>query len=248
VTSPETSRVDDELDYEEPPPAPASTATRVLVLTAAALAILLLGAAVGLLIKLPGGTSSDNPGPGPVEVGFAQDMSVHHQQAVTMANWARDHTQDPQIRQLAFDIESTQANQEGRLQGWLMLWGQPEQSPTGRYMAWMAGPDLGDMAGMPGMTNNTMPANGEDHMPGYATNAEIAKLQSLTGPAMDTYFLQLMLRHHLGGAPMAQFAADHATVPAVKVLAQNMLASQASEVTIMKQLLAERGVQPLPMN
>ena len=243
-----SSQTSDELEYEEPPQAPASAATRVLVLTAAAVAILLLGAAVGLLVKLPGSGSSDNPGPGSVEVGFAQDMSVHHAQAVTMANWELGHTQDPQLKQLAFDIESTQSNQEGRMQGWLMLWGQPEQSTTGRYMAWMAGPDVGDMAGMPGMSGNTMPSNGEDHMPGYATNAEIAKLQSMSGPAMDTYFLQLMLRHHLGGAPMAQFAADHATVPAVKVLAQNMLASQAAEVVTMKQLLAARNVQPLPMN
>jgi uncharacterized protein (DUF305 family) len=238
----------DEVAEEELPSGPVSATTRVLVLTAAAVAILLLGAAVGLLIKLPGGdSSSGNPGPGSVEVGFAQDMSLHHQQAVTMANWARDHTQDPQIKQLAFDIESTQEDQAGRMRGWLMLWGQPEQSPNGRYMAWMAGPSDG-MAGMPGMNGNQMPTNGVDHMPGYASNAEISKLQSLSGPDMDTYFLQLMLRHHLGGAPMAQFTATHATIPAVRVLAENMLASQNAEVDLMKQMMAAKNVQPLPMN
>lgn len=237
----------EEVAAEELPAGPVSATTRVLVLAAAAVAILLLGAAVGLLIKLPGGGAADNPGPGSVEVGFAQDMSLHHQQAVTMANWARDHTQDPQLRQLAFDIESTQEDQAGRMRGWLMLWGQPEQSPDGKYMAWMAGPSDG-MAGMPGMTNNQMPAGGVDHMPGYATNEEIAKLQSLTGPEMDGYFLQLMLRHHLGGAPMAQFAASHATVPAVRVLAENMLASQNAEVDLIKQMMAAKNVQPLPMN
>jgi uncharacterized protein (DUF305 family) len=238
----------DEVAEEELPTRPVSATTRVLVLTAAAVAILLLGAAVGLLIKLPGsGAAASNPGPGSVEVGFAQDMSVHHQQAVTMANWARDHSQNPEIRQLAFDIQSTQLDQQGRMGGWLMLWGQPEQSPTGRYMAWMAGPGDG-MAGMPGMTNNQMPANGVDHMPGYATNAEIAKLQSMTGPDMDTYFLQLMLRHHVGGAPMAQFAADHSNVPAVRALAENILKSQGAEVDLIKQLLTARNAQPLPMN
>jgi len=239
----------DEVAEEELPAGPVSATTRVLVLAAAAVAILLLGAAVGLLIKLPGSGSSDagNPGVGSVEVGFAQDMSLHHQQAVTMANWARDHTQDPQIRQLAFDIESTQEDQSGRMRGWLMLWGQPEQSPTGRHMAWMAGPSDG-MAGMPGMNGNQMPANGVDHMPGYASNAEISKLQSLTGPDMDSFFLQLMMRHHLGGAPMAQFAASHATVPAVRVLAENMLASQNNEVDLMKQMMAAKNIQTLPMN
>ena len=39
-----------------------------------------------------------------VDVGFAQDMSVHHQQAVQMASWERDHTTDPALKQLAFDI------------------------------------------------------------------------------------------------------------------------------------------------
>jgi uncharacterized protein (DUF305 family) len=237
----------DEVAEEELPSGPVSATTRVLVLAAAAVAILLLGAAVGLLIKLPGGDSSNNPGPGSVEVGFAQDMSLHHEQAVTMANWARDHTQDPQLRQLAFDIQSTQEDQSGRMRGWLMLWGQPEQSPTGRYMAWMAGPSDG-MAGMPGMNGNQMPANGVDHMPGYATQAEISKLQSLSGPDMDGYFLQLMMRHHLGGGPMAQFAASHATVPAVRVLAENMLKSQDSEVQLMKQMMAAKNIQPLPMN
>jgi uncharacterized protein (DUF305 family) len=93
-----------------------------------------------------------------------------------------------------------------------------------------------------------MPANGVDHMPGYATQAEISKLQTLTGTDMDDFFLQLMLRHHLGGAPMAQFAVDHATVPAVKVLAQNMQASQNAEVEQMRQMMAARNIQPLPMN
>ncbi len=237
----------DEVAEEELPSGPVSATTRVLVLAAAAVAILLLGAAVGLLIKLPGSDSSNNPGPGSVEVGFAQDMSLHHEQAVTMANWARDHTQDPQLRQLAFDIQSTQEDQSGRMRGWLMLWGQPEQSPTGRYMSWMAGPSDG-MAGMPGMNGNQMPTNGVDHMPGYATQAEISKLQSMSGPDMDGYFLQLMMRHHLGGAPMAQFAASHSTVSAVRVLAENMLKSQDSEVQLMKQMMAAKNIQPLPMN
>src|SRR5438105_3950049 len=115
-TSEDVRTEDDELSP------PASTATRILVVAAAAVAILLLGAAVGLLVKLPGGASADNPGAGSIEVGFAQDMSVHHLQAVTMANWARDHTADQQIRQLAFDVESTQLEQVGRMKGWLMLW------------------------------------------------------------------------------------------------------------------------------
>ena len=36
-------------------------------------------------------------------------------------------------------------------------------------------------------------------------------------------FLQLMLRHHQGGAPMAGYAAQHAETPQVRNLAEKML-------------------------
>ena len=36
-------------------------------------------------------------------------------------------------------------------------------------------------------------------MPGMATDAEMTKLRSLHGADADTFFIQLMLRHHEGG-------------------------------------------------
>ncbi|MBA3907893.1 MAG: DUF305 domain-containing protein, partial [Pseudonocardiales bacterium] len=77
------------------------------------------------------------PVAGSVDVGFAQDMTVHHQQAVEMAGWERDHTRDPALYQLAYDIESTQTQQIGRMQGWLGLW-DAAAFPTGGHMAWMS--------------------------------------------------------------------------------------------------------------
>lgn len=38
-------------------------------------------------------------------------MTVHHEQAVQMASWARDHSSDPVVRGLAFDVEATQSGQ-----------------------------------------------------------------------------------------------------------------------------------------
>ena len=55
-----------------------------------------------------------------------------------------------------------------------------------------------------------------------------------------------MLRHHQGGLPMMQAAADEASVPAVRALAQSMVTSQTSEAAVMTQMLAERGAAPLP--
>ncbi|WP_197321617.1 DUF305 domain-containing protein [Saccharomonospora sp. NB11] len=224
--------------------APARTApptwSRVVIFSAAALAALLVGATIGLVI---GQSRGDDPSPvpqaGSVDVGFAQDMSTHHLQAVTMANWARDHSDDPAVRQLAFDIASVQLEQVGRMKGWLMMWGQPEE-PLGEPMTWMSGPQ-GHHHGSGGHTTTE-----DGRMPGMATEEELATMRSLSGRELDVQFLQLMLRHHQGGVDMAQYGHDHASMPAVRTLAKSMLVSQGAEMDTMRTMLEERGAQPLP--
>ncbi|MCW0215258.1 MAG: DUF305 domain-containing protein [Pseudonocardia sp.] len=215
---------------------------RPFVIVIAAVALLLIGATGGLLIGLPGSSTPATPAADSVDVGFAQDMSVHHNQAVQMASWERDHTTDPALHQLAFDIESTQGQQIGRMQGWLAMWGAATSPVGGRYMAWMAD----DPAGHAGMSS--MSSTGVAQMPGMASEEDLRALRAATGPQLDVLFLQLMLRHHEGGTSMLQYAVDHATVPEVRNLAAQMLTSQGSEAQYMKQLLAQRGASPLPVN
>ncbi|XVS63468.1 DUF305 domain-containing protein [Actinosynnema sp. CA-299493] len=209
-----------------------------VVVSVAVLATLLLGAAVGLLIKLPGSDSATTPAADSVDVGFSQDMAMHHLQAVQMANIARDRTADEDIRSFAFDVSSTQLEQVGRMKGWLMLWGQPEQPLQGRHMAWMT--ENGEHG-----HSATATASAGSPMPGMATSEELAKLRSLTGAEFDVYFLQLMLRHHRGGTSMVRYAVDHAGEHAVRTLAESMLKSQASESEYLERLIAEHGAQPL---
>jgi uncharacterized protein (DUF305 family) len=205
----------------------------------AAVGLLLLGAAAGLLIGLPGSSSNAVPAADSVDVGFAQDMSVHHQQAVEMAALERDRTTDPALHQLAFDIETTQLQQIGRMQGWLGLWGAAPL-PTGGHMAWMTG--------VAHSHDGSSAATGEvDTMPGMATSEQLRQLRAASGQAMDVLFLQLMLRHHEGGVVMLRYAADHASVPEVRNLAGQMLSAQLSESEYLKQLLAARGGTPLPL-
>lgn len=243
MTEPEA--IDEETEAPETPQRTQSSWSRPVVIGATVVAVLLVGAVIGMFLTQRALNSSESATPqaGSVEVGFAQDMSVHHTQAVTMANWARDHSTDPQVRQLAFDIQSTQLEQIGRMKGWLMLWNQPEQT-TGAYMTWMTDAGGHDMGGM------AMPASGAATngapMPGMATNDELARLRSLSGKDLDVDFLQLMLRHHEGGTAMAQYAHDHTSVAAVKTLTQSILDSQGAEMVLMKQMLAARGAQPLP--
>ncbi len=221
----------------EPPPVHRGWA-RPLVALLGAVGLLLLGAAAGLLVGLPGSTATSAPGADSVDVGFAQDMSVHHQQAVQMAGWERDHTSDPALKQLAFDIETTQLQQIGQMQGWLSLWGAAVEPPDGRHMAWMAGD---------AHTHGAATSGGVDTMPGMASSEELRALRAADGQQRDVLFLQLMLRHHQGGVAMLEYGAEHASTPEVRNLAAQMLTAQTGESAYLAELLAAAGGTPLPL-
>jgi uncharacterized protein (DUF305 family) len=208
---------------------------RKLLIAVLCLAALTLAGSAGYVAGHRSGSAS--PDASSVDAGFAWDMSVHHRQAVTMAGYVRDHSTDGVVRTLAYDIETSQFNQVGQMQGWLDAWGLPPENP-GAQMSWMAGGH--GMTSMAGMTT----AGGL--MPGMATQAEVDKLQTMTGKAMDVYFLQLMLRHHQGGLPMAQYGAAHASKSYVRNAAQKMATGQGAEILLMEKLLRERGGSPLP--
>lgn len=167
---------------------------------------------------------------------------MHHLQAVTLASWARDRSTDPSIRQLAFDIESTQQGQVGMMTGWLDMWNQPNL-PTGRSMTGMTGPAT---HGHGGATTAVRPTGGGRIMPGMATPQEIAKSRSLSGAELDVYFLQLMYRHHEGGAPMSLYAAERAAEDLLRNLADKVAQGQTAEMETIRSMLAERAAQPLP--
>lgn len=214
-------------------PAPGGDGTRLGLITVLVVAAVVLVAAAGYLVgQNRGSSSARTPSATSVDAGFAWDMATHHRQAVSMAGFVRDHTTDPSIKILAYDIETSQFNQVGQMQGWLDAWGLPTNNPN-QVMAWMAGSGH-DHVGADGL------------MPGMATPAEMAKLQTLSGKALDVDFLQLMLRHHQGGLPMAQWAATHATEAYVRNSAQKMADSQTGEVLLMEQMLRERGASGLP--
>jgi uncharacterized protein (DUF305 family) len=204
---------------------------RVVLMAVIAVGLVLLGG--GLAVALGIGRT-DTPGADSVAAGFARDMSRHHLQGVEMANMVADRSEDPEVRQIAFDISATQTNQAGRMQGWLSLWGVPQSG--GDTMAWMTeGGDHGhDMTADGGL------------MPGMATEEELANLRDLRGPAFDVEFLRLMIRHHQGGLEMAEYAADHSGVPAVRDLAQAIARAQTAETRTMAAMLTARGGTPLP--
>lgn len=221
-------------------------------------AVLVVGVVIALLIGIIIGlwakgrienTSQGLPPVSAVEVGFAQDMSVHHGQAVEMSSLALVNTTDPAIRTLAYDVVTTQQSQIGMMQGWLSLWDRPARS-TGEYMEWMPSTSSSMTHSMPGMSTGQSDSdtNPSAAMPGMASPVELAELRALTGPAFEIRYLQLLLRHHQGGIPMAQYTADNADLPVVTNLARQIAATQQTESTALRELLAVRGAQPIPMN
>jgi uncharacterized protein (DUF305 family) len=205
-------------------------------LLVALLAVALVGTG-GAVAVLTGVGLPYRPADDSIDAGFVRDMITHHDQAVQIAQVARDHSTDPAVRLLAFDIETQQLGQIGQMRGWLQTWELSEQTDRPR-MAWM-----GDQA--PTHQHDEASADGA-FMPGMATTTELTKLRSLSGKALDVLFLQLMIRHHQGGLPMARYAADNARVDYVQELAGKVVSAQTSEIVTMEQMLRERGGTPLP--
>ncbi|MFI8260258.1 DUF305 domain-containing protein [Streptomyces sp. NPDC085665] len=212
-------------------------------------------------------TTARAPGLHSPDAGFARDMAVHHQQAVEMSFIVRDRTKDEPVRGLAYDIANTQANQRGMLLGWLDLWGLPKVVADEPPMSWMgstdghggaAGHDTGG-SGMSGHDTGGAGMSGHDMsghdmggatakpgalMPGMATKEELAQLGAAEGRDAEVLYLQLMTDHHKGGVAMAQGCAAQCKTPAERALAQGMVEAQQSELTLMADMLKQRGAAP----
>ena len=197
--------------------------TRRYVLVAAVVAAVALAAASFLFGRLSVGESAARPTA--VDVGFARDMAVHHQQAVLMSELLRERGSDAELKAIAVDMVLTQTNQVGQMQGWLALWGEPfatDEPP----MRWMGGSHAHHAADAP--------------MTGMATQEQLNSLEGASGVDAERTYLELMIPHHQGGVEMAQHAVDHASLPAVRELAQSMLQAQATELETLQKFLDAR--------
>lgn len=217
LTTPEST-----LDDTERPANPPFSPSPLLLIGLLALLIGgLLGGLAGYRLargRVPAADSTD--------VGFARDMSIHHEQAVQMAALIYDRSDDEAVRSLAFDILTTQQGQIGIMSGWLDAWGY-DWTSAGPRMTWM------------GMSV-------EGLMPGMATPEQMAALRAASGDTADAIFLELMIPHHQGGVAMAEAAAGDATLASVRGLAASIVEAQALEIDYMRELLAGKPAVTLP--
>lgn len=181
--------------------------------------------------------------PGPVTIGFAQDMSLHHEQALTMARLALSRG-TPLVQTLAQGIVNQQIREIGMMQGWLMLWEAPAAS---------------GFDDMPWMKQAYHAARRRDEayerfidscaqgrgMPGTATADELDALSQLKGRRFDARFLEMMIRHHQGAMVMARFASEFAEHPLVRQFGAVIASSQAQELVWMTRQLVALSPSPV---
>ena len=152
------------------------------------------------------------------DIMFAQMMIPHHRQAIDMAKMASTRASSADVKALATKIWTAQDPEIQTMSTWLLTW--KAAVPTG-----MPGMDMGD-GGM------SMPS-----MPGAMSDADMKKLESLSGAAFDKEFLTMMTAHHKGAIQMAQEEQKNGKNPEAVALAGKIVTDQTAEIAEIQKLL-----------
>jgi uncharacterized protein (DUF305 family) len=187
-----------------------------------ALVVALCGLAAVLGWRL-GSAEPESPSPSSVDVGFFQDMTSHHQQAITMALDYIRHGDDPRLLLIAREVVTYQSSEIGMMNEYLSQWGREGQNDE-MAMDWM-GPPI---------------PRGE--MPGLATRAQMEALAAARGFELDALFTELMINHHAGGVHMASNAASNASESSTRRWAAAMDDGQRGEISEMNQWRTRHGL------
>ena len=211
----------------------------VAALVAASVALVVVAIvafSAGRLSTLADPTPTDTS----TEAGFARDMQVHHQQGTELAMIVRDLTDDPEVRLLAYDIATTQAQQAGQLYGWLRVWGLSQRGSE-PSMTWMTRPASEDGHTEHDDGDGSVTHEHGEFMPGLATPEQIRQLETSTGVAAERLFLELMIAHHRGAIEMADAALARSSNGVLVPFAQSIVESQSGEIILMEDMLRTRG-------
>lgn len=191
-----------------------------LNLGALAVTIALVAGMIGFMA----GQEASAPDAGEVDIGFLQDMRGHHEQAVQMGFiFLTIEDTHPGLRAIARSIILGQGIDIGRMVQLLRSMGAAEVNESGAAMTWM------------GMSSAF------DDMPGMASREQLIALGNATGSEADALFVELMTAHHIGGADMAQYAAERALDPEVRAMAASMAMAQRGEIAELAGVLTSSG-------
>lgn len=144
------------------------------------------------------------------DIDFVTGMIPHHEQAVTMAEYASSRASNQRVRDIAERIESAQDPEIEQMNGLLDDWGV-----EGNHA------EHGGMGGHPGML----------------TPDQLRQLEASKGPAFDQLFLRGMIGHHRGAITASEKELTEGESPEAKRLASDIIAAQKAEIADMEALL-----------
>ncbi len=159
------------------------------------------------------------------DVKFMQNMIVHHQQAVVMAELVDDRTNTEEVVAVAGRILASQEDEIQFMREWLEARGEPTE--------------------MPGMAAH------KDHMhhmmAGMASPEQLKALAAAQGTDFDRQFLTLMIAHHDGAIDMVDALLDQpgsASDPILYRFIGDVENDQKSEIDRMDTVLASLSSDP----
>jgi uncharacterized protein (DUF305 family) len=169
------------------------------------------------------------------DVSFTQDMIVHHNGAIEMADLATTRASSQQVSDLASRIKDAQGPEITQMTSWLRAWNEP-----------VDGSDMDSMSGMDHSSTSADSAPSSTSMDattsmGMMTEEQMSQLQAATGAGFDRMFLQMMTVHHQGAIAMAQSEQTNGSNSQAIALARSIQTSQSAEVTEMSRLLTTAG-------
>lgn len=151
------------------------------------------------------------------DTAFIGYMAPHDAVAGQMAALAATQAQSEQVKNVATAIDAEPADRFLKLSAMAQAWGQPVPS------------------------TDPAAAAGHDHGGGRTEADDLAALTPLTGAAFDRSFLDVMIRHHQAGLKVARSTIDNGTNPQAKEVAQQLVATQTPEVTLLLQMQGTLG-------
>ena len=154
----------------------------------------------------------------PFDLQFIDQMTVHHEGAIMSSEHMISDSKQPELRELAENIEESQSEQIEQMQEWRDEW----------Y------PDAEQTSGMPAGMMDEMMGNGmmEGMMGG-------SMQEMMGGDATDEMFLRMMIPHHQMAGEMSEKALDEAEHPELENLARKIMAEQKVEIELMEGYLEE---------
>lgn len=146
---------------------------------------------------------------------FLRRMTHHHEIGVMLADLVVARSDHPDLRALARLMAAEQEAQIDAMAGWWASW-------FGGAIPAMAPDDARQMPGMP-------------------SPAELARLESATGPSFERDFAAVMGHHHAGAIEMAEHALTAAADPRVRLLAAQIKHAQIGQKALMEHIAGSGG-------